>query len=86
MAALQKSGSDRNYKRDLCKASEKLVKAHNEGDIRSYMENLLQKNGADMYVFAVGLSVWVLLIYFSNIFSELAVVGLKRKQNVKRNC
>ncbi|KAG2693798.1 hypothetical protein I3843_08G108000 [Carya illinoinensis] len=48
MAALQKSGSDRNYKRDLCKASEKLVKAHNEGDIRSYMENLLQKNGADM--------------------------------------
>lgn len=86
MAALQKSGSDSNYKHDLCKASEKLVKVHNEGAIRSYMDNLLQKNGADMYVFAASLSVWELIIYCINIFSELAVVGLIRKQNVKRKC
>ena len=59
MTALQKSESDKNFKHDLAKALEKLGKVHKEADIRSYMDKLLEKNGADMYVSAVDLSVLV---------------------------
>lgn len=48
MTALQKLESDKNYKHDLAKALEKLGKVHKEADIRSYMDKLLEKNGADM--------------------------------------
>jgi len=55
MTALQKSETDKNYEHNLEKALEKLVKVHNEAEIRSYMDKLLQKNGVDMYVSAVDL-------------------------------
>ncbi|XP_062178342.1 chromatin assembly factor 1 subunit FAS1 [Alnus glutinosa] len=48
MTALQKSETDKNYEHNLEKALEKLVKVHNEAEIRSYMDKLLQKNGVDM--------------------------------------
>lgn len=48
MTALQKSESNKSYKHDLAKAVEKLGKVRKEADIRSYMDKLLQKNGADM--------------------------------------
>ncbi|KAK7856771.1 chromatin assembly factor 1 subunit fas1 [Quercus suber] len=48
MTALQKSESNKSYKHDLAKAVEKLGKVHKEADIRSYVDKLLQKNGADM--------------------------------------
>ena len=63
MTALQKSESDKNYKHDLAKALEKLGKVHKEADIRSYMDKLLEKNGADMYVSAVDLSVLVFNLF-----------------------
>ncbi|OVA05147.1 Chromatin assembly factor 1 subunit A [Macleaya cordata] len=48
IAALQMPLSHPNYKIDLMKASDKLVKVLNEADIRVLVENLVQKNGADM--------------------------------------
>lgn len=55
MTALRKSETDKNCEHNLTKALEKLVKVHNEAEIRSYMDKLLHKNGADMYVSAVDL-------------------------------
>ena len=55
MTALQKSESNKSYKHNLAKAVEKLGKVHKEADIHSYMDKLLQKNGADMYVSALDL-------------------------------
>lgn len=54
--ALQRLENDKSYKTDLGKAFEKLGKVHKEGDIRSYMDTLLKKNGAEMYESAVDLS------------------------------
>lgn len=51
--ALQKSESDEIYKHGLMKASEKLDKVFCESQIRSLVNGLSQKNGANLYVFAV---------------------------------
>ncbi|CAI0448453.1 unnamed protein product [Linum tenue] len=48
LAVLQKSESVEDYKIDLRKASEKLMKTLGETDIRSYMDGMLQKNDAEM--------------------------------------
>lgn len=53
ISALEKSEDLPNYLQDLVKASEKLGKVLNEADIRLLMENMPQKNGAEMYVFLV---------------------------------
>lgn len=50
MMALQKSDSDQNYKHDLIKATEKLGKVRREEDIRSFVNDLLQRNGSHLYV------------------------------------
>ncbi|XP_047966615.1 chromatin assembly factor 1 subunit FAS1 [Salvia hispanica] len=46
--ALEKSGDHPNHLQDLTKASEKIGKVLNEADIRLLMENILQKNAAEM--------------------------------------
>ncbi|CAN1217653.1 Chromatin assembly factor 1 subunit FAS1 [Linum perenne] len=48
LVMLQKPETDENYRSDLMKATEKLGKALVESDIRSYMDGMLQKNGAEM--------------------------------------
>ncbi|CAN0881963.1 Chromatin assembly factor 1 subunit FAS1 [Linum grandiflorum] len=48
LAVLQGPETDANYRSDLIKATEKLGKALGETDIRSYMDGMLQKNGAEM--------------------------------------
>ncbi|KAH6812706.1 Plant stearoyl-acyl-carrier-protein desaturase family protein [Perilla frutescens var. frutescens] len=50
VSALEKSEDHPNYRHDLVKASEKLGKVLNEADIRLLMENMSQKNGAEMAV------------------------------------
>ncbi|XP_042033650.1 chromatin assembly factor 1 subunit FAS1-like [Salvia splendens] len=46
--ALEKSGDHPIHLQDLTKASEKIGKVLNEADIRLFMENILQKNAAEM--------------------------------------
>ncbi|XP_042520230.1 chromatin assembly factor 1 subunit FAS1 [Macadamia integrifolia] len=46
--ALQVSESCQNYRTDLMKASERLDKVLNEAEIRLLVENMVQKNAADM--------------------------------------
>ncbi|KAL0452245.1 UNVERIFIED_CONTAM: Chromatin assembly factor 1 subunit FAS1 [Sesamum latifolium] len=46
--ALEKSENHPNYPQELMKASEKLSKVLHEADIRLLMENMSQKNGAEM--------------------------------------
>ncbi|KAA8538818.1 hypothetical protein F0562_025509 [Nyssa sinensis] len=48
ITTLQKSKSSQNCRHELMKASERLVKALSEADIRLLVENMVQKNGADM--------------------------------------
>uniref|UniRef100_A0A5B6YTU5 Putative chromatin assembly factor 1 subunit FAS1 n=1 Tax=Davidia involucrata TaxID=16924 RepID=A0A5B6YTU5_DAVIN len=48
ITTLQKSESPQNCGHELTKASERLVKVLSEADIRLLIENMVQKNGADM--------------------------------------
>lgn len=67
--ALQKPESDQNYIHDLMKASEQLDKALCEAKIRSLMDRLSVKNGADMYVYSVSMSKeYQIFILFPNKF------------------
>lgn len=50
LLTLSKLENHHNYEFDLRKASEKLGKAFSEAEIRSFVENLLQKSDAEMYV------------------------------------
>lgn len=49
--ALQKSEDDPNYEHDRIKASDRLGKARNEAEIRRLVNVLMQKIGADLYVY-----------------------------------
>lgn len=53
IAALEKPENLPNCQHELTKASEKLSKVLNEADIRLLMENMSQKNRAEVYVFTV---------------------------------
>ncbi|XP_065875533.1 chromatin assembly factor 1 subunit FAS1 [Euphorbia lathyris] len=48
ITALKKLEDDQSYKDDLMKASEKLCKALDEVEIRSFVDIMIQKNGAEM--------------------------------------
>ncbi|XP_010528632.1 PREDICTED: chromatin assembly factor 1 subunit FAS1-like isoform X2 [Tarenaya hassleriana] len=48
IAALEKAESEKSYRSNLNKAAEKLGKVLSEADIRSFMDNMLQKNNAEM--------------------------------------
>ncbi|XP_010470416.1 PREDICTED: chromatin assembly factor 1 subunit FAS1-like [Camelina sativa] len=48
LAALQRGGTEESCRSDLSKAAEKLGKILTEVDIRSFMDNMLQKNSAEM--------------------------------------
>ncbi|XP_010551385.1 PREDICTED: chromatin assembly factor 1 subunit FAS1-like [Tarenaya hassleriana] len=48
VAALQRTESERSCRNDLNKAAEKLGKILSEADIRSFMDNMMQKNNAEM--------------------------------------
>ena len=48
ISALEKSEDHPNRPQDLAKASEKIGKVLNETDIRMLMQNLSQKNAAEM--------------------------------------
>lgn len=48
IAALQNPEGHQHYKNNLTKASEKLGKVLSEADIRSLVDSMLQKNGADV--------------------------------------
>lgn len=55
ISALEKSEDHPTCLQDLAKASEKLGRILNEADIRLLMENMSQKNSAEMYVFCFAL-------------------------------
>ncbi|VVA94680.1 unnamed protein product [Arabis nemorensis] len=48
LAALQRAETEKACRSDLSKAAEKLGKILNEVDIRSFMDNMLQKNSTEM--------------------------------------
>lgn len=48
---LQRGETDKSFRFDLNKAAEKLGKVLSEVDIRSFMDNMLQKNSTEMYAF-----------------------------------
>lgn len=48
LAALQREDTEKSWRSDLSKASEKLGKILNEVDIRSFMDNMMQKNSTEM--------------------------------------
>jgi len=48
LAALQREGSEKSWRSDLSKAAEKLGKILSEVDIRSFMDNMMQKNSSEM--------------------------------------
>lgn len=50
LLTLSKLENHHNYEFDLRKASEKLGKVFSEAEIRSFVENLMQKSDAEMYV------------------------------------
>lgn len=57
ISALEKSEDHTTYLQELAKASEKLGRILNEADIRLLLENMSQKNSAEMYAFCFALSV-----------------------------
>ncbi|KAF8099203.1 hypothetical protein N665_0248s0032 [Sinapis alba] len=48
LAVLQRAETDKSFRSDLNKAAEKLGKVLSEVDIRSFMDNMLQKNSTEM--------------------------------------
>ncbi|XP_010258465.1 PREDICTED: chromatin assembly factor 1 subunit FAS1 isoform X2 [Nelumbo nucifera] len=48
ISAIQMPESHQNYRNELSKASDKLGKALNEGEIRSFVYNMVQKNNSDL--------------------------------------
>lgn len=48
LAALQRPETEKSCRSDLSKAAEKLGKILNKVDIRSFMDNMLQKNSTEM--------------------------------------
>lgn len=62
--ALKKSEINQKCKIDVTKASEKLGKVLNEADIRLLVDNMVKKDGADMYVSAAILSILAFICCF----------------------
>lgn len=48
LAALQREETEKLWRSDLSKAAEKLGKILSEVDIRSFMDNMMQKNSSEM--------------------------------------
>lgn len=48
VAALQREETEKSGRSDFSKASEKLGKILSEVDIRSFMDNMMQKNSTEM--------------------------------------
>ena len=65
--ALQNPESDQNYIHYLMKASEQLDKSLSEEKIRSLIDRLSVKNGADVYVYSASISKSVSILHFRSL-------------------